>query len=119
MRRAVDQLDWQHAYRTVQQRRRARSFGMRSVSFLLCALVLSPGHASERSAPRQAVHSTATTATRVVLLGTGTPNADPERSGPAVAIIVGGAAYLVDAGPGVRRAALAARDDSIPELTPP
>jgi ribonuclease BN (tRNA processing enzyme) len=58
--------------------------------------------------------------TRVVVLGTGTPNADPERSGPAVAIVVNGASYLVDAGPGiVRRAALAARDDHIPALTPP
>jgi ribonuclease BN (tRNA processing enzyme) len=48
---------------------------------------------------------------RVVLLGTGTPNADPERSGPAVAVVVNGAAYLVDAGPGVvRRAAAAARN---------
>ena len=44
------------------------------------------------------------------MLGTGTPNADPERSGPAVAIVRGGNAYLVDAGPGiVRRAAAAAR----------
>ena len=48
--------------------------------------------------------------TRVVVLGTGTPNADPDRSGPAVAVVVGGSAYLVDAGPGiVRRAAAAAR----------
>lgn len=59
-------------------------------------------------------------ATRVVVLGTGTPNADPERSGPAVAIVVGNDAYLVDAGPGiVRRAAKAARDDSIPALAAP
>jgi ribonuclease BN (tRNA processing enzyme) len=55
--------------------------------------------------------------TRVVMLGTGNPNADPDRSGPAVAIVVGDAVYLVDAGPGiVRRAALAARRDSIPAL---
>jgi len=54
---------------------------------------------------------------QVVLLGTGTPNADPDRSGPAVAIVVGKDAYLVDAGPGiVRRAALANRRDSIPAL---
>ncbi len=47
---------------------------------------------------------------RVVMLGTGTPNADPDRSGPSVAIIAGRSAYLVDAGPGVvRRAAAAAR----------
>lgn len=58
--------------------------------------------------------------TRVVMLGTGTPNADPERSGPAVAVVVNGASYLVDAGPGVvRRAAQAARDDTIPALAPP
>jgi len=55
--------------------------------------------------------------TRVVILGSGTPNADPDRSGPGVAIVVGNTAYLVDAGPGiVRRAALAARDDSLPAL---
>lgn len=55
--------------------------------------------------------------TRVVLLGTGTPNADPDRSGPAVAVVVGERAYIVDAGPGVvRRAAAAARTDSMPAL---
>lgn len=48
--------------------------------------------------------------TRVVMLGTGNPNADPDRSGPAVAVVVDDRAYLVDAGPGVvRRAAAAAR----------
>ena len=46
--------------------------------------------------------------TRVILLGTGTPNPDPERMGPAVAIVSGERAYLVDCGPGVvRRAAQA------------
>jgi ribonuclease BN (tRNA processing enzyme) len=48
--------------------------------------------------------------TKIVMLGTGTPNADPDRSGPAVAIVVNGHAYIVDAGAGVvRRAAAAAR----------
>ena len=48
--------------------------------------------------------------TAVVLLGTGTPNADPDRSGPAVAVVVNGQPYLVDFGPGVvRRAAAASR----------
>jgi ribonuclease BN (tRNA processing enzyme) len=47
--------------------------------------------------------------TAVVMLGTGTPNADPERSGPAVAVVRAGRSYLIDAGPGVvRRAAAAA-----------
>lgn len=49
--------------------------------------------------------------TRVVMLGSGTPNPDPERSGPAVAVVVNGTAYLFDAGAGVmRRAAQAARN---------
>ena len=44
------------------------------------------------------------------MLGTGTPIADPDRSGPSVAIVVDDTIYIVDAGPGVvRRAAAAAR----------
>ena len=31
-----------------------------------------------------------------MLLGTGTPNADPDRFGPSVAVVVGDASYLVD-----------------------
>jgi len=46
--------------------------------------------------------------TRVVLLGTGTPNANPRRSGPAVAVLVGETPYLFDSGPGVVRRAEAA-----------
>jgi ribonuclease BN (tRNA processing enzyme) len=58
--------------------------------------------------------------TRLVVLGTGTPNADPERSGPATAVVVDDRAYLFDAGPGVvRRAALAAREREIPALEAP
>ena len=45
--------------------------------------------------------------TQVVLLGTGTPNADPSRSGPAVAIVVNDTPYLVDFGPGIVRRATA------------
>lgn len=46
----------------------------------------------------------------VVVLGSGTPNPDPDRSGPAVAVLVNGHGYLVDCGPGVvRRAAAASR----------
>ena len=49
----------------------------------------------------------ASSVTRVVMLGTGTPNPDPERSGPAVAIVVNDTPYLVDFGPGVVRRAAA------------
>jgi Metal-dependent hydrolases of the beta-lactamase superfamily III len=48
--------------------------------------------------------------TKLVFLGTGTPNPVPERSGPGVAVIVGERAYLIDSGVGiVRRAAEAKR----------
>ena len=43
--------------------------------------------------------------TQLVLLGTGTPNAEPDRAGSSLAVVVNGTPYLVDAGPGlVRRA---------------
>ena len=45
---------------------------------------------------------------RVILLGTGTPIPDPTASGPAVAVVVNGQAYLFDAGAGVVRQAEAA-----------
>ncbi|MFW9896739.1 MAG: MBL fold metallo-hydrolase [Candidatus Thorarchaeota archaeon] len=47
-------------------------------------------------------------ATKIVLLGTGNPNANPERSGPSVAILVNESPYIVDFGPGVVRRASAA-----------
>ena len=46
--------------------------------------------------------------TQIVFLGTGAPPANPDRSGPATAIVVNGVAYLVDLGPGVVRRANAA-----------
>lgn len=56
--------------------------------------------------------------TQVVMLGTGTPNADPDRSGPSVAIVVRDRAYLVDCGPGVVRRAAAAERNGIAALAP-
>jgi ribonuclease BN (tRNA processing enzyme) len=59
------------------------------------------------------------TRTMVVLLGTGTPIPDPDRSGPATAIVVGDSAYLVDFGPGVvRRCQAAVLDRGIRALDP-
>jgi ribonuclease BN (tRNA processing enzyme) len=43
------------------------------------------------------------TGAKIVLLGTGNPNPDPERSGPSTAIIVEDRAYIIDAGSGVVR----------------
>src|SRR3954451_15110828 len=57
--------------------------------------------------------------TQVILLGTGNPFPDPDRSGPATAIVVNGRAYLVDFGPGVvRRAKAAMFDKGIAALEP-
>ncbi|MHA2045237.1 MAG: MBL fold metallo-hydrolase [Candidatus Thorarchaeota archaeon] len=50
--------------------------------------------------------------TRVILLGTGTPNIDPDRSGPSVAIVVDEKTYIIDFGPGVVRRAIAAGIES-------
>lgn len=56
----------------------------------------------------RSVAPTTSSRTQIVLLGTGTPNADPQRSGPALAVVVDGTPYLVDCGPGVVRRAAAA-----------
>src|SRR5947207_13935780 len=60
----------------------------------------------------------ATPRTQIVLLGTGTPLPDPERSGPCTAIVVNGTPYLVDVGTGVLRRAAAARNKGIIALEP-
>lgn len=51
---------------------------------------------------------TASSRTQIVLLGTGTPGADPDRSGPSTAIVVDDTPYVVDFGPGVARRAAGA-----------
>jgi ribonuclease BN (tRNA processing enzyme) len=56
--------------------------------------------------------------TQIVLLGTGTPGWDPDRSGPATTIVVNGTPYLVDFGPGVVRRAGAAYRKGVKALLP-
>ena len=88
--------------------RRLLAFGFVAVVAALPALT-----AQERTEKPQSPQ------TKVVLLGTGTPQPSPERSGPATAIVVNDTAYLVDFGPGVvRRAFGAATTRSIPSLQP-
>jgi ribonuclease Z len=82
------------------------------VSALLLVPLLGGGLAHGQPSPAAAAPRT-----RVVLLGTGTPGIDPDRSGPATAIVVNDTAYLVDFGPGVvRRAQAAARARDIKAL---
>lgn len=56
--------------------------------------------------------------TQLVLLGTGTPNAEPGRFGSAVAVVVNGTPYLVDAGAGVVHRANQASLEGVEGLSP-
>ena len=68
---------------------------------------------------QQSPDTTKSSASKIVLLGTGTPAATPDRSGPATAIVVNDTAYLVDFGPGVvRSAAAAASSRAVAALQP-
>lgn len=86
------------------------------MSFLpfVLALTLAGGSSSGGSAveSKRDVRAPA----QIVLLGTGTPNADPDRSGPSVAIVVNDTPYLIDFGPGVVRRAAAAFQKGIKGL---
>ena len=76
--------------------------------------VLVPGMSTAQPSPPPT-----TRPTQVVLLGTGNPPIDPDRSGPATAIVVNDTAYLVDMGAGlVRRAKSAVVDKGITGLDP-
>jgi len=86
-----------------------------ALAFGLMALAVGDGGRFARSDPAGSNRAPASR-TRVVLLGTGTPNADPDRSGPAVAVVVDDRAYLVDLGPGVVRRAAAAHRAGIKAL---
>ncbi len=65
-----------------------------SVIFFISSIFFIPLHSSEIK-------------TQLILLGTGTPNAEPQRSGPSLAVVVGDNSYIVDFGPGIVRRATA------------
>ena len=97
-----------------------------ALALTLVAVVGPPSRAANADSTPRAGADTArasraapdTLGTRVVMLGTGTPNADPDRSGPCVAVVVRGRAYLVDSGPGLVRRAAAAERNGIAALAP-
>ncbi len=55
---------------------------------------------------------------KLIMLGSGTPNTDPDRFGPAVAVVVNHQPYLFDFGPGVVRRCAAAHQAGIEGLAP-
>jgi len=76
----------------------------------------SGGVATRQSSPESEEPSPRT---RVIMLGTGTPIADPSRAGASVAVVHHGEAYLFDLGAGaVRRAVEARFAYDIPSLYP-
>ena len=88
--------------------------GQQTSVTILTVTALAAGLAARAQPP-----STAPSRTQVVLLGTGTPPADPDRSGPATAIVVNDTPYLVDMGAGVvRRAKSAVVDRGVAALDP-
>jgi ribonuclease BN (tRNA processing enzyme) len=85
---------------------------------ILCFSILIPLHTTVAQELRTSAQKLSPR-TRVVLLGTGTPVPDPDRSGPATAVVVGDSVYLVDFGPGVvRRAQAAVIERGISPLEP-
>jgi ribonuclease BN (tRNA processing enzyme) len=54
--------------------------------------------------------------TQIVMLGTGNPRPEPDRSGPATAIVVNNMPYLIDFGPGVIRRVTAAFEKGVSAL---
>jgi len=97
---------------------RARLLAVACVAGLFAVLIVRPTLAqSPQPSHRPMGAAAAPTTAKVVLLGTGTPIADPDRSGPSTAVVVGNDSYIVDAGAGVvRRAVAAARKDHLPAL---
>ena len=86
-----------------------------AVLFAAMLMSVSPGivpHSAQAAPPL-------TSTTQVVLLGTGNPPVDPDRSGPATAIVVNDTPYLIDMGAGVvRRAKSAVVDKGVAGLDP-
>ncbi len=102
---------------------RAESYDLAMKCFML-SLLLMAGFLlranAQQPVPAQESQSAATPRiSEVVVLGSGNPNADPDRSGPAVAVIVNGRSYLVDCGPGMVRRAAAATREGVPGLEMP
>jgi ribonuclease BN (tRNA processing enzyme) len=89
---------------------------LRSVFLAVILGLATPAAGQEASAGGALLQPSAMT--QVVLLGTGTPSPDPERSGPATAIVVNGVPYLVDFGPGVIRRAAAVQQRGMHALAP-
>src|SRR5262245_12320373 len=82
------------------------TWATRLISAILFVAGCAASHAPPAAAP-------APQRTQIVILGSGTPIADPERQGPSIAIVVDGVSYVVDAGAGIVRRAAATKIDAL------
>ena len=87
------------------------------MKFALPFFLLLAGSLTQRLEPSSTQHLSPKT--QIVMLGTGTPNADPDRSGPSLAIVVNDTPYIIDFGPGVVRRAESARRKGVAGLAMP
>ena len=78
------------------------------ILILLLVSCASKTSSSEEDVAEPSIGENVQKRTQIVLLGTGTPNAEPDRAGTSIAIIVNGMPYIIDCGPGVVRRASAA-----------
>ena len=91
----------------------ARALFMSVLSIIVLVLIVDVQIVPAQSNSDMPINPGGQGVTKIVLLGTGTPVADPERSGPAVAIVVNDTPYLIDCGPGIVRRAAAANQSGI------
>jgi ribonuclease BN (tRNA processing enzyme) len=82
--------------------------GFLRIGFFWLLLIIGASFLAVPGLGASGAQAEAAAGTKLVLLGTGTPNCEPDRAGPALAVIVDGVTYLVDCGPGVVRRAVAA-----------
>ena len=78
------------------------------ILYTICLMLISPALVADEEITSKG--------TQLVLLGTGTPNADPERFGPSLAVVVNETPYIVDFGPGIIRRAAAAHQNGVAGL---
>src|ERR1044071_2764092 len=77
---------------------------------LISMILLVAGCAASHALPPPLL---ASPRTQIVILGSGTPIADPQRQGPSVAIVIESVSYVVDAGTGIVRRAAATKIEAL------